>query len=332
MKPVFIIAEMSANHHQSYHEAVSLIRAAKYAGADAIKIQTYTPDTITIKSDRPECKISSGTIWDGRTLYDLYNETFMPWEWQPKLKRVADEIGIELFSSPFDETAVDFLEEMGVARYKIASYEIVDLSLIRYAASKGKPMIISTGMADIQEIRDAVIASNYQTTLLKCTSAYPSLPKDMNLRTIPDMIGQFGVPVGLSDHTIDINIPAVAVALGACVIEKHFTLDRSKGGPDSSFSMEPDEFKAMVESIRIAEQSLGEALYAMNESEKSGLAFRPSLYVVENIKKGELFTDKNVRSIRPQNGLLPKYMGDVLGKKATMNIDSDTPLEWGMIE
>ncbi|KKL78343.1 hypothetical protein LCGC14_2025760, partial [marine sediment metagenome] len=171
MKPVFIIAEMSANHHQSYHEAVALIRAAKYAGADAIKIQTYTPDTITIKSDRPEFKISSGTIWDGRTLYDLYTETFMPWEWQPKLKRVADEIGIELFSSPFDETAIDFLEEMGVARYKIASYEIVDLSLIRYAASKGKPMIISTGMADMQEIRDAVIASNYQTTLLKCTSA-----------------------------------------------------------------------------------------------------------------------------------------------------------------
>ena len=331
MKPVFIIAEMSSNHHHSYHEAVSLIRAAKYAGADAIKIQTYTPDTITTKSDRPEFKISSGTIWDGWTLYDLYQEAFTPWEWQPKLKRVADEIGIELFSSPFDETAVDFLEEIGVARYKIASYEIVDLSLIRYAASKGKPMIISTGMADMQEIRDAVIASNYQTTLLKCTSAYPSLPKDMNLRTIPDMIGQFGVPVGLSDHTIDINIPAVAVALGACVIEKHFTLDRSKGGPDSSFSMEPDEFKAMVESIRIAEQALGEVLYAMNESEKSGLAFRPSIYVVKNVKAGEVFTEKNLRTIRPNNGLLPKYMEDVLSKKATMNIDSDTPLEWGMI-
>ncbi len=333
--PAYVIAEMSANHGQDYSRAVEIIHAMKDSGADAVKLQTYTPDTITIPSDRPEFKIGKGTLWEGKNLHSLYGEAYTPWDWQPKLKKLAEELGMHLFSTPFDHTAVDFLEEMNVPAHKIASFEIVDVPLIRKVAKTGKPMIMSTGMATLEEITDAVEAArgegNNQIALLKCTSAYPAPPEEMNLRTIADLSRRFGVPAGLSDHTLGITVPVAAVALGACIIEKHFTLSRKEPGPDSAFSLEPHEFKQMVEAIRVAEKALGEPSYKVTKQEEASRVFRRSLFVVEDMKAGDVFTEKNVRSIRPGYGMAPKFLDDVLGKKAAKAIGRGTPLSRDLI-
>jgi N-acetylneuraminate synthase len=333
--PVYIVAELSANHNQNFEQAVALIHAAKEAGADAVKLQTYTPDTLTIPSEKEYFRIGGGTLWDGRTLYDLYSEAYMPWEWQPKLKEIADEIGIDLFSTAFDPTAVDFLEQMGVPVHKVASFEIVDIPLIEKMARTGKPMIISTGMATLGEIEEAVQAARRagatQIALLKCTSAYPAPPEEMNLRTIPHLAEAFGVPVGLSDHTLGIAVPVAAVALGACIVEKHFTLSRDIAGPDSAFSLEPHEFKAMVEAIRTVEKALGKVHYGITEQEAKSRVFRRSLWVVKDMKAGEMFTEENVRSIRPGYGLHPRHLNDVLGRRAVRDIKRGTPLSWELI-
>ncbi len=331
----YIVAELSANHNQNFEEAVKLIEAAKEADADAVKLQTYTPDTITIDCDNEYFQIKD-TIWKGRTLYELYSEAYTPWEWQPELKRIANDLGLDLFSTPFDKTAVDFLEEMDVPAYKIASFEIVDIPLIEYIASKGKPIIISTGMATVSEIEEAVHATwdngVAQVALLKCTSAYPASPEEMNLRNIPAMAREFRLPIGLSDHTIGMAIPVAAVTLGACIIEKHFTLSRDVPSPDSAFSLEPHEFKAMVKEIRIAEKALGGVQYKLGDQESKSRIFRRSLYVIEDVKMGTVFTEENVRSIRPGYGLSPKHQSDVLGKKSSTNIQRGTPLSWDLIE
>ncbi len=333
--PVYIVAEISANHNQKFDQAVELIKAAKEAGADAVKLQTYTPDTLTIESDGPEFCIGGGTSWDGKTLYDLYTEAYTPWEWQSKLKEVAVELGLDFFSTAFDPTAVDFLEEIGVPVHKIASFEIVDIPLIEKMARTGKPLIISTGMAALGEIEEAVRAARNagapQIALLKCTSAYPSPPEEMNLRTIPHLAESFGVPVGLSDHTLGIAVPVAAVALGACIVEKHFTLSRNMPGPDSAFSLEPREFKAMVEAIRTAEKALGEVHYGVSEREAANRVFRRSLFVVKDMKTGEVFTAENIRSIRPGHGLHPRHLKDVRGRRATRDIPAGTPLTWNMV-
>lgn len=333
--PVYIVAELSANHRQQFDEAVRLVEKAKEAGADAVKLQTYTPDTLTIKSKRPEFQIGGGTPWDGKTLYELYDEAYMPWEWQPKLKKLADALGIDLFSTPYDKTAVDFLEKMGVPAYKVASFEIVDIPLIEYIASKNKPIIISTGMATLAEIDEAVKAARKagatQIALLKCTSAYPAPPEEINLRTIPDLAKKFRVPVGLSDHTLGIAVPVAAVALGACIVEKHFTLSRSVPSPDSAFSLEPQEFKVMVEAIRTAEEAMGEVRYEVSEQEAKSRVFRRSLFVVKDVKEGQVFTEENVRSIRPGYGLAPKHLKEVLGRRAAQDIQRGTPLSWELI-
>jgi pseudaminic acid synthase len=332
---VYVIAELSANHGQSFDKAAELVSAAKASGADAVKIQTYTADTLTIRSDRPEFRIGGGTLWDGRTLHDLYGEAYTPWEWQPKLKTLADDLGLHLFSTPFDSTAVDFLGEMDVPAYKIASFEIVDLPLIERIAATGKPIIMSTGMATLNEISEAVdtirLCGGGPFALLKCTSAYPSPAEDMNLRTIPHLAGAFDCPVGLSDHTLGIAVPVVAVALGACIIEKHFTLSRSDVGPDSAFSLEPHEFKAMVEGVRVAEKALGRVHYGVTANDEKSRVFRRSLYVVEPIAACDLFTERNVRSIRPANGLPPKHLKKVLGCRATCDLPAGTPLCWAYV-
>jgi N-acetylneuraminate synthase len=333
--PVYIIAELSANHNQDFEQAVALIRAAKEAGADAIKLQTYTPDTITIRSDKQCFRIRGGTLWDGQTLYDLYGKAYTPWDWQPRLKALANDLGMDLFSSAFDSTAVDFLNRMDVSAHKVASFEIVDIPLIEKMGQTGKPLIISTGMASEDEIGEAVKtagdAGAKHIALLKCTSAYPAPPEEMNLRTIPHMAETFNVAVGLSDHTLGITVPIAAVSLGACIIEKHFTLSRNIPGPDSAFSMEPHEFKAMVDAIRCAEKSLGRISYDVSPREASSKAFRRSLFVVEEIKKGETFTEENVRSIRPSNGLPPKHLKQVIGKYAACDIEKGTPLDWSHV-
>lgn len=332
---VFIIAEMSANHCGDFELAKKIIVAAKDAGADAVKIQTYTADTITIDCKRDEFLIKEG-LWKGRYLYELYQKASTPWEWQPILKKYADEIGIPLFSTPFDRTAVDFLEKMNVPMYKIASFEAFDYPLIRYAAKCGKPMIISTGISTLEEIQGAVDAckqvGNNDITLLKCTSAYPAKVEDMNLATIRDMIDRFGpqgVKIGLSDHSMSIVPPVTAVALGARVIEKHFTLDRALGGEDSGFSLNADEFAAMVKAVRETEKAIGRVSYDVNAANRKG---GRSLYVVKPIKKGERFTDENVRSIRPNLGLAPGLLDAVLGKTATCDIPFGEPLSSEMIE
>ena len=326
---VYIIAEMSANHCGDMNLAKKIIAAAKDAGADAVKIQTYTADTITIDSKRDEFRISGG-LWDGRYLYELYQKASTPWEWQPILKKYADEIGIPLFSTPFDKTAVDFLEKMNVPMYKIASFEAFDYPLIRYAAKCGKPMIISTGITTLEEIQGAVDAckqvGNNDITLLKCTSAYPAKVEDMNLATIRDMIDRFcpqGVKIGLSDHSMSIVPPITAVALGARVIEKHFTLDRALGGEDSGFSLNADEFAAMVKAVRETEASLGHVSYEVNAANRK---FARSLYVVKPIRKGERFTEDNVRSIRPNSGLHPGRLDAILGMTASCDLPFGTPL------
>ena len=331
----YIVAELSANHKQDYDQAVRIIHAAKEAGADAVKLQTYTADTITIRCDRPEFRIGGGTLWDGRTLHDLYAEAYTPWEWQPRLKRVADDLGLDLFSSPFDETAVDFLEQMAVPAYKVASFELVDIPLIQKMAGTGKPLIMSTGMATLEEISEALWAARNagakEIALLKCTSAYPASADEMNLRTLPELMRQFEVPVGLSDHTMGIEAPVAAVALGACIIEKHLTLSRSLKGPDSEFSLEPHEFKAMVQAVRTVQCALGEVRFGASPREANSKAFRRSLYVVEDVKRGEEFSPQNVRSIRPACGLHTRHLPEILGKRAACNIVRGTPLSWELV-
>src|SRR5271166_3442041 len=313
--PVYIVAELSANHNRSFEDAVRIVRAAKEAGTDAVKLQTYTPDTITISSDREEFRIGGGTIWDGRTLHDLYAEAYTPWDWQPRLKKLADDLGMDLFSSAFDATAVDFLEEMGVPAHKVASFELVDIPLIQKMARTGKPLIVSTGMATVEEIEEAVErarqAGATQIALLKCTNAYPAAAEEMNLRTIPELSRRFAVPVGLSDHTMGIAVPVAAVALGACIIEKHLTLSRATPGPDSAFSLEPQEFRAMVDAVRTAEKALGEVRFGLSEKEEASRVFRRSLFVVKDVKQGETFNTFNVRSIRPGHGLHPRHLTEV---------------------
>jgi pseudaminic acid synthase len=333
--PVYVIAEMSANHNQDYEQAAAIVRAAKAAGADAIKLQTYTPDTMTIDSSAPLFQIGKGTIWEGRNLHDLYGEAFTPWDWQPKLKRLAEELGLHCFSTPFDASAVEFLERMQVPAHKIASFELVDLPLIRRVAATGKPTIMSTGMASLAEIDDAVRAfreaGGTQLALLKCTSAYPSPPEEMNLRTIPHLAEAFQVPAGLSDHTLDIVVPVAAVALGACIVEKHFTLSRAQPGPDSPFSLEPAEFKAMVDAIRTTERALGHVNYAMTAKEEASRVFRRSLFVVEDVKAGEVLDASKVRCIRPGYGLAPKHLESILGRRAARDIARGTPVDWSLV-
>lgn len=333
--PVYVIAELSANHNQDYDQAKRLVHAAKEAGADAVKLQTYTPDTLTLKSERAEFRVSGGTLWDGRTLYDLYAEAYTPWEWQPRLKEVADDLGLDLFSTPFDWTAVDFLEQMRVPAYKVASFEIVDLPLIEKIAQTGKPMILSTGMATLGEVAAAVETARQagasQIALLKCTSAYPAQPEEMNLRTLPHLAEAFDVPVGLSDHTLGNAVPVAAVTLGASIVEKHVTLSRSIPGPDSAFSLEPHEFRTMVEAIRMAEKALGTVRYGLSHQEEACHSFRRSLFVVRDVHAGEVFTHENVRSIRPGNGLPPKHLFKVVGHRAACDIPAGTPLEWSLV-
>ena len=330
-QPTYIVAEMSANHNQDYDRAVRILEAAKGAGADAVKLQTYTPDTLTIDCDRQWFRIGKGTIWEGRKLYDLYGEAYTPWDWQPRLKGVADELGLDLFSTPFDDSAVAFLEsELQPAVYKVASFELVDLALIRRIARTGKPMILSTGMASLAEIEDGVRAAREagaeQIALLACTSAYPAPPEEMNLRRIPHLAEAFGVVAGLSDHTLGIAVPVAAVALGAHIVEKHLTLSRNDPGPDIAFSAEPQEFADMVAAIRTAEKALGEATFEMTEQEAASRVFRRSLFVVRDIKAGEAFTEENVRCIRPGHGLPPKELPAVLKRRAAVDIPRGTPL------
>lgn len=332
--PAYVIAEVSANHGQKFDQAVAILRAAKNAGADAIKLQTYTADTMTIACDRPEFLIT-GTLWHGRNLHDLYREAHTPWEWQPRLQEIAHELGIDLFSTPFDATAVDFLESMKAPAYKVASFELVDIPLIQKIAKTGKPLIMSTGMATVEEIEEAVRTAREsgatQIALLKCTSAYPALPDEMNLRTIPELSRRFAVPVGLSDHTLGTAVPVAAVALGACIIEKHITLSRSEPGPDSAFSLEPDEFKATVDAIRTAERSLGTVHFGYSPKEESSRIFRRSLFVVADVKRGEAFTSDNVRAIRPGHGLHTRYLPEILGHTAARDIERGTPLSWDLV-
>lgn len=334
--PSFIIAELSANHSQKYDLAVETIKRIKEAGADAVKFQTYTPDTITLDSDNEYFQIKQGTLWDGKTLYQLYQAAYTPWEWQPKLKQIAEDLGLICFSTPFDKTSVDFLEEMKVPCYKVASFEITDIPLIEYIATKGKPIIISTGIATLCDIEEAVNTckrmGHDQIALLKCTSAYPAPPDEVNLKTIPHMAETFKTLVGLSDHTLGVSIPIAAVALGAKIIEKHFILDRKLGGPDAAFSLEPEEFNEMVRAIRDVEKALGKVNYKLTENVKKSLIFSRSLFIVKNIRKGEPFTDKNIRSIRPGYGLHPKFLKEILGRKARQDLLKGTPLSWDIIE
>lgn len=332
--PTYIIAEMSANHAGDIERAKEIIHAAKEAGADCIKIQTYTPDTITIDCDLPYFHISDGT-WNGENLYQLYQKAFTPWEWQRELKEEADKLQIDFFSSPFDNTAVDFLEEIGVEFYKIASFELVDIPLIEYVASKKKPIIMSTGMATLAEIDEAVAAvrgqGNDDLALLRCASAYPAITDEMNLRTMKNMKETFGVPVGLSDHSMGAVGAVTAVALGASIIEKHFCLDRAIENPDSSFSMNPSEFKQMVKDVRQAEMAIGCVKYGPTRQEMGNLQFRRSIFCVKDIKKGEKITKDNVRIIRPGYGLVPKYYNEIMGQKALQDIRRGTPLQFDMI-
>ena len=330
--PVYIVAEMSANHLQDYDRAVRILHAAKEAGADAIKLQTYTADTITIESDKPYFQISGGTIWDGTTLHKLYQEAYTPWEWQPKLCEEAAKLGLDCFSSPFDPTAVAFMEEMNMPAYKIASYEITDIPLIRLCASKKKPVILATGVArseDIQTALDACRAEgNENIVLLKCVSAYPTPYEDINLRMIPTLGETYGCLTGLSDHSMGSTVPVGAVALGACMIEKHLTLSREDGGPDGAFSMEPAEFAEMVRNVRIMEKALGSSKYALTPVQETEREGARSLFIVADIKKGEALTPDNIRSIRPGNGLPPIETDKVIGRHALRDLERGEPLKY----
>lgn len=335
-QPVYVIAELSANHRQHEEVAIQLVHAAHEAGADAVKLQTYTPDTITIASDAPSFRAGSGSLWEGTTLYDLYQEAYMPWEWQPGLKVLAESLGMHCFSSPFDATAVDFLMEMDVPAFKVASFELVDLPLIRRMAATGRPIIMSTGMATEAEIDEAVAtarsAGAVGIALLKCTSAYPSPPEAVNLRAIPAMADRWGVPIGLSDHTLGETVAVGAVALGACIVEKHMTLSSDDTSPDSAFSLDKDGFKAMVDAIRIAELALGQPIVGPTAQEQESRRFRRSLFVVEDVAAGETLTEANVRSIRPADGLHTRHYEEVLGRRAAGPIKRGTPLSWDLIE
>ena len=317
---VYIIAELSANHGGKIEIAKKTIEAAKEIGANAIKLQTYTADTLTLNSDKDDFIIKGETLWDGKKLYDLYKEAYLPWEWHEELFRYAREIGIDIFSSPFDKTAVDFLEQFEPSAYKIASFEITDYELVRYVASKHKPIIISTGIATLEEIEDVVSIckeeKNEDIVLLKCTSAYPAPLEEANLKMIPDLASRFGVVAGFSDHTLSTTAPITAVALGAKVIEKHFILDKSIGGPDADFSLDKTEFAQMVQTVRDTEKLLGRVDYSMNEKKQKSRQFARSLYVAKDIKKGETFTEANIRSVRPGYGMHPKHLKEILGKKA----------------
>jgi pseudaminic acid synthase len=334
--PVYIVAELSANHLQDYHIAVETLKSIKESGADAVKLQTYTPDTITIDCNNEYFQLKQGTIWDGMTLYELYKNAYTPWEWQPALKKYADEIGITLFSSPFDRTAVDFLEKMNVPAYKIASFELTDIPLIEYVSSKGRPVFISTGIATLPELEEALNAckrmGNNQVILLKCTSEYPAAFEEMNLNTIPDMINRFGLVCGISDHSHGSVVPVASVALGAKVVEKHFILDRSMGGPDAAFSMEPLEFAQMVQMIRDTEKALGNVDYDLSDKATKNRVFCRSLFAVQNINKGEAITEKNVRSIRPGYGLPPVELKNILGLKASEYIKRGDPISYNILE
>lgn len=333
--PVYVIAEMSGNHNGSYEKAVELVHAAARAGADAVKLQTYTADTITMKSDAPPFRIQSGTLWDGTTLHELYQRAYTPWEWQPKLAAIAKQLGLHCFSSPFDDTAVDFLEKMDVPAYKVASFEIVDLPLIRKVAQTGKPMILSTGMATLPEIEEAVAvaraAGGKEIALLVCSSAYPSPPEAIRLSKIPHLAKTFGLVTGLSDHTSGIEVPVAAVALGGSLLEKHVCLSRADPGPDTAFSLEPDEFKALVSAVRTTERALGTVGYGPTDVERPSLQFRRSLFVVKNVRQGESFTRDNVRSIRPAHGLHTRHLSEVLGRTAATDVTAGTPLSWDLV-
>jgi pseudaminic acid synthase len=333
---VFIIAELSANHNGSLETALETIRAAKRTGANAIKLQTYTADTLTIQCDKDDFIIKSGSIWDGKTFYDLYESAYTPWEWHEELFQCAKEEGLICFSSPFDKSAVDFLENLNVPAYKIASFEITDIPLIEYVASKGKPVILSTGIATLEDIELALDAckrvGNNNIALLKCTSSYPAPIEEANMAMIPDFNQRFDVIPGLSDHTLGSTVPIVATTLGARIIEKHFILDRSIGGPDASFSMNEEEFTAMVKAVREAEKAVGQVSYEPTEKQIKGRAFSRSLYVVKDVKKGELITEENVRSIRPGFGLHPKNLRNFIGKKLNYTVEKGTRLSNDMID
>ena len=333
--PMYVVAEMSANHHQEFDEAVRILEEAKAAGADAVKLQTYTPDTLTIDCDNAHFRIGEGTLWEGRYLHDLYAEACMPWEWHAPLQARARELGLDLFSTPYDATAVEYLERLDMPAIKIASFELPDLALIRRAARSGKPLILSTGMATLEEIGEAVAAAREagarEIALLKCTSAYPSPPEEVHLRTIPHLAETFGVPVGLSDHTLGTAVPVAAVALGCAILEKHFTRSRRRPGPDSAFSLEPEEFREMVTAIRTAEAAMGEVRYVVGERESHSRVFRRSLFVVADMRAGEPFTERNLRSIRPGAGLAPKHLDAILGRCAAKDIARGTPLSWDLV-
>jgi N-acetylneuraminate synthase len=327
--PPYIIAELSANHNGDINRAFAILEMAKECGADAVKLQTYTQDTLTIDCNKPDFIINGG-LWDGRTLYDLYSEAHMPWEWHKPLFEKAKDLGITIFSSPFDHTAVDMLEELDAPAYKIASFEAIDLALIEYVAKTGKPMIISTGMANEKEIQDAIdTAINFgceQLVILHCVSGYPAPAVDYNLATIPDMAERYNVLTGLSDHTIDNTTAITSVALGTCLIEKHVTIDRKGGGPDDCFSLEHSDLKKLCSDSKVAWQALGKVNYKRKESEEGNLVFRRSLYCIKDIKVGEIFTSENIKSIRPGYGLPPKLYSDIIGKAAKTNIERGTPL------
>ncbi|MDG5493937.1 pseudaminic acid synthase [Niveispirillum sp. BGYR6] len=330
----FLIAELSGNHKGDIDRARRMIDAAKAAGADAVKLQTYTADTITLDVDRPEFRLEGG-LWAGRTLYELYQEAHTPWDWHPALFAHAAAIGIPIFSSPFDPTAIDLLESLGAPAYKIASFELIDLPLIEKAARTGKPLIMSTGMASLGEVAEAVaaarVAGNDNICLLHCVSGYPTPVEDCDLRTIPHLAQAFDVAAGLSDHTMGVAVPVAAVALGAVVIEKHFTLARADGGPDAAFSLEPAEFRAMADACAAAHAALGSISYALKPSEAGGRSFRRSLYVTADVAAGEVLTGANVRSVRPGLGLPPKHLPDVLGRVAARNLTRGEPLDWSML-
>lgn len=333
--PTYVIAELSANHGQDLERARELVHVAKDIGADAVKLQTYTADTLTLDSDAAPFRVKEGTLWAGVTLHELYERAFTPWEWQPELKAEANAIGIDLFSTPFDSTAIDFLEALDPPAHKVASFEIVDRALIARVAQTGRPMIMSTGMATLAEIDAAVRVARANgaggIVLLRCNSGYPASPAEMDLRAIPHMADTWDVPVGLSDHTLGIAASVAAVALGACVLEKHLTLTRSEPGPDNAFSLEPAEFRRLIEAVRETEAALGRVRYGPSPSERPSLAFRRSLFVVEDVRAGEPLTEQNVRSIRPADGLPPSALDEVLGRRAAVDIARGTPLAWSLV-
>lgn len=333
--PAYIIAEMSANHNQDFDRAMEIVSAAKDSGADAIKLQTYTPDTITLNCKNDYFMIK-GTIWNNQNLYELYETTHTKWGWHAELQKTAHDLGLDFFSTPFDFSSVDFLVQMNIPAYKVASPELVDIPLLKKIASAGKPVIVSTGMGTLGEIDTAVRTiretGNNQVALLKCTSAYPALPEEMNLKTIEHLSATFEVPAGLSDHTLGIEVPVAAVASGASIIEKHLTLSRDDGGPDSAFSLEPAEFKAMVRAVRIAEKAMGQVRYGATEQESIGKKYRRSLFVSTTMGKGQVFSQDNIKSVRPGHGLPPVFINDIIGRKARTHIEKGTPLSWDLIQ